>query len=133
MKNLSCPLLTSGVNNGKSRNKSNRKEGTKMRMICVVVSLLLVGVSLAQADSIRCPSGVVSTGDTKIDVISKCGNPDYSEVGSVKFSESSATAIETWYYNCGDGRFNRTLKFKGSKLVEIKSSGTYGSGPPRCE
>jgi hypothetical protein len=90
-------------------------------------------VSMVQADSFKCQSRIVSTGETKGDVISKCGPPDYSEVGSVKFSESSATAIETWYYNCGDGRFNRTLKFKGSKLVEIKSSGTYGSGPQKCE
>jgi hypothetical protein len=104
-----------------------------MRIICVAVIVLLLGFSLAQADSIRCVSGIVSTGETKGDVISKCGPPDYSEVESVKFSGSSATAIETWYYNCGEGRFNRTLKFKGSKLVEIKSPGTYGSGPPRCE
>jgi len=104
-----------------------------MKIICLVVIILLFGISLVQADSFRCGSRVVSTGETKIDVISKCGSPDYSEMGSVFFSGSSAIAIETWHYNCGDGRFNYILKFKDGKLVEIKSTGTYGNGPQKCE
>ena len=100
--------------------------------IAVMVPFFLLA-SIAQADSFRCGSRVVSTGDSKADVIIKCGPPDYSEVTSVEATSSSVIKIESFYYNCGEGRFTRVLIFRGSILVGIRSSGNYGSGPQRCE
>jgi hypothetical protein len=102
-------------------------------LIVMLVTSLFLFVSTAQADSFRCGSSVVSTGETKIDVIIKCGRPDYSEVTSVSLSNYSATKVETFYYNCGEGRFVRILTFYGSDLVGIRSGGNYGTGPSRCE
>jgi len=104
-----------------------------MKAIIILIAIFFIIVSVVQADSFRCGSRVVSTGDSKADVIVKCGPPDYSEVVSFSVSETSVTKIEAFYYNCGEGRFVHVLTFKGSILVGIKPTGGYGSGPERCE
>lgn len=109
------------------------KEKTEMKILIVVITASFLLASITQADSFRCGSRVVSTGDSKADVIIKCGPPDYSEVTSVEATGSSVIKIESFYYNCGEGRFTRVLIFRGSTLVGIRSSGNYGSGPQRCE
>jgi hypothetical protein len=86
-------------------------------------------------------------GDSKFEVIHKCGEPDYAEEteeiteGSVrsdaeqKERRSSFRAVrqrvEKFYYNCGQGRFIKILVFRGGRLVSIKE-GERGSGPQRC-
>jgi hypothetical protein len=112
-----------------------------MKQFLVFVGILLFGfVSIANGDSIRCGSRVVSTGDSKIEVISKCGPPDDSETvsydtkGSISDSGSfSATTkkVDKLYYNCGEGRFIEVLIFMDGKLVKIERGG-YGSGPEKC-
>jgi hypothetical protein len=104
-----------------------------MRIIIITTLVLYLVTSMAHADSFRCGSRVVSTGDSKADVVIKCGPPDYSEVTSIEVTDRGAVKIETFYYNCGDGRFTRILTFRGSRLVGIGSTGNYGSGPQRCE
>ena len=107
----------------------------------VILGLLLFLVSAANADCLRCGSRNACTGDSKIEVISKCGQPDDSETTSYDSSGSVSgsgrvdlhtTKVDTFYYNCGEGRFIHTLTFHGSKLISIKRGG-YGSGPAKCE
>jgi hypothetical protein len=40
--------------------------------------------------------------------------------------------VNARHYNCGTGRFNKTLYFDGGKLVTIKV-GDYGNGPQKCQ
>lgn len=86
-------------------------------------------------------------GDSKYDVVRKCGEPDYSEetqqVTSGDFGKTSkdgktqgffgstTTKIETLYYNCGQGRFVRVLVFVGGRLSSIQQ-GDRGSGEQKC-
>lgn len=86
-------------------------------------------------------------GDSKYDVIRKCGEPDYSEeteqVTSGDFGKTSkdgqtrgffgsvTTKVETLYYNCGQGRFVKVLVFAGGRLSSIQN-GDRGSGIQRC-
>ena len=51
-----------------------------MKIFIIVMVAFFLLASIVQADSFRCGSRVVSTGDSKADVIIKCGPPDYSEV-----------------------------------------------------
>jgi hypothetical protein len=105
----------------------------------VFVGILIFGqISVAHGDSIRCGSRVVSTGDSRIDVLSKCGPPDDSEIvsydttyggGRVRKSEKK---VEKLYYNCGDGRFIQVLTIIDGEVVKIER-GAYGSGPIKCE
>lgn len=102
-----------------------------MKSFTVFVIVFLM-VSVANADCFYCGSRTVCTGESKIEVISKCGPPDGSEVSSVEAGGGSVKAIETFYYNCGKDRFIHILTFEGAVLRSIKTGG-YGSGPQKCE
>jgi hypothetical protein len=110
------------------------------KLFIFVGIMLLVFVSIANGDSFRCGNRVVSTGDSKMEVLSKCGPPDDSETVSYDTTGSvsrggniamSTKKVDKLYYNCGDGRFIRVLTLIDGKLVTIEN-GAYGSGPPKC-
>ncbi|MDY6820813.1 MAG: DUF2845 domain-containing protein [Deferribacterota bacterium] len=114
------------------------------KLVVFVGFLLFTILSVAVGDSFRCGNQVVSTGDLKMEVLSKCGPPDDSEIvsydttGSVSKSTSksktfSATTkkVEKLYYNCGNGKFIRVLTLIDGKVVSIENDG-YGTGPQKC-
>ena len=89
----------------------------------------------------------VCEGDSKFDVVRKCGKPDYEEessqvttgqFGSTRergakeggFS-SSTERIDKLYLNCGQGRFIKILTFRGGTLIKIEE-GDRGSGEQKC-
>jgi hypothetical protein len=107
--------------------------------------------ALEPVDSMRCGSKLVQVGDTKIDIISRCGEPALREkitrTTSVKKSKStSSTSVkkskskrgstvedrsrvdDQWTYNFGPQDFLYTLTFEG---VEVKSIGRGGRGTRR--
>jgi hypothetical protein len=112
-----------------------------MGRIVIAISIVLFICSVAQADCFRCGSNVVCSGETTGDVAAKCGQPSYTETVRVDKTGSVAVGnvdvatepVDAWYYNCGEGRLNKTLYFKAGVLASIKSSGIYGTGPERCE
>ena len=111
------------------------------KLFIFVGILLLVFASIANGDSFRRGNRVVSTGDSKMEVISKCGPPDDSETVSYNTEGSVSSGgsvdlrtkkVDKLYYNCGNGRFTRVLTLIDGKLVRIENGG-YGSGPTKCE
>jgi hypothetical protein len=56
-------------------------------------------------------------GDTKYDVLRKCGEPDYVEV----VSSAIERRTEEWYYDSGAASFPRVLVFEGYRLYSIKT------------
>jgi hypothetical protein len=46
---------------------------------------------------------------------------------------ASSAKVEAWHYNCGEGRFNKTLYFDGGTVVLIKMNNSRGNGPERCD
>jgi len=90
---------------------------------------------------------VACEGDSKYDVIRKCGEPDYSEetqqvisgeFGKERKDDKTRGAfgavtekVETVYYNCGQGRFIKVLVFRSGRLVSIQN-GDRGSGEQKC-
>jgi hypothetical protein len=82
----------------------------------------------------------VTEGMTKLDAVSKCGEPDLKEVTSVNTVgrgvkgafRATTTSVEVWQHNCGVYRFNKILYFAGATLIKIEDSKTYGSGLQRC-
>ncbi len=100
---------------------------------------LLIGAANTYA-AMYCGNALIDTGATKLDVISKCGEPTLKETASVntvgvdnrKAFRASTTAVEVWHYNCGEGRFNKSLYFDGETLAMIQDSKTYGNGPQKC-
>jgi hypothetical protein len=112
-----------------------------MRHLIFVLVLvgLIIGATEARA-AMSCGNSLVDNGMTKLDVISKCGVPDLKEIVALntvgvdvgRAFRASTSSVEAWHYNCGEGRFNKSLYFDGGALALIKASISYGSGTPRC-
>jgi hypothetical protein len=102
--------------------------------------LTLVSATDSYAAGMYCGNDLVTEGMTKLEVLSKCGEPNLKDVDSVNTAGSAVrgafrattSAVEVWQYNCGAGRFNKSLYFDGGKLAKIEDGKTYGSGPERC-
>ena len=84
----------------------------------------------ATADSMRCGNSLIQTGETKADVIDKCGEPfftdNYCEPITV-IGQAHTTVIipceevDLWTYHPGSGQFVQHLYFKRGKLQSIKN------------
>ena len=88
--------------------------------------------SSATAESLRCKTDFVQIGDTKADVVVKCGEPQitdsFCEKTEQRFLKSDGTSgfiescenIDIWTYNPGPGQFWTHLYFEKGKLREMK-------------
>jgi len=106
----------------------------------LIVFLLLGFASVSRADCLRCGNDVVCPGESRFDVMNKCGPPDYSEETSrsiprtgMRYDDSYVQErVENLYYNCGDGRFVRILTIRNGKIDSI-ANGQRGSGSVKCD
>ena len=96
------------------------------------IPIILINSS---ANGLRCYGSIVSTGDTKQEVINKCGEPDHIEHWEEErikgvyhyrddsynpFIEEEYVKVEEWTYNFGPTTFIRYLLFENGKLKEIR-------------
>ena len=129
-----------------------------LRGNCLLLIICLVffvsAAALSEAACLSCVSHTGSSytevaceGDSKYDVIRKCGQFDYIEENEEITSGGVATAkrhgqsqssfgavterVETAYYNCGQGRLIKVLVFRNGTLVSI-TNGDRGSGEQKC-
>ena len=94
-----------------------------------LLPLLLHGISFG----FTCEGRIVSPGNTKAEVILKCGYPDWQEeydetlITSVDkhTKQRITTTISEWTYNLGSNQFIRFLTFRNNRLVDI-TTGDYG-------
>jgi hypothetical protein len=121
-------------------------------IMCLMFSASTAGLSQAACMSCLSHTGQSYTelaceGDSKFDVIRKCGQFDYIEEnqettsGAVDTSKKHGQSqsffgavterIETAYYNCGQGRLIKVLVFRSGTLVSI-ANGDRGSGEQKC-
>ncbi|HTF86057.1 MAG TPA: DUF2845 domain-containing protein [Cellvibrio sp.] len=100
--------------------------------ICAYLALLLGGLYLqpALADSMRCSNSLIQTGDTKADVIDRCGEPVFTDSYCEPITivgQANTTIIvpceevDLWTYHPGSGQFIQHLYFKRGKLQAIKN------------
>jgi hypothetical protein len=105
----------------------------------IVLLLLTLSAGSVQADALQCGSVLVSTGDTRNQVLAKCGNPSDVERSSV-FVQSVAwvngvpvsagttlieVPVELWLYNFGPTQLMRRVRFESGRVVAIEVLG-YG-------
>ncbi len=94
-----------------------------------------------------CGSRLVSVGDSRYEVLAKCGEPSWRDaweeerlerVGGVPYMDGSPyyasrvpiftnvhVLIEEWVYNRGSSRFMRIRRFENNRLINIEV-GDYG-------
>jgi Protein of unknown function (DUF2845) len=113
-------------------------------MRTVVAALLFMVLSMpsaARADSLRCGQALVTEGDSKSEVLAKCGEPASKETRvvyeTVKFKSSGGgdavvqeqtvqKTIDEWTYDFGRNNFIQFVIFENGKLVSVRSGG-YGN------
>ena len=102
------------------------KKASSMLLMAVLLSAVIVLVAVpALADmvtSAKCGTKIVQIGDTKDQVLAKCGQP-------TTISPGRRGGGEVWYYNPGSGKFTGIARFTGSKLTSIEL-GDYGFTQP---
>jgi hypothetical protein len=103
--------------------------------LTAVAALALLPAATA-AQSLRCRGDLVSTGDSRADVLLKCGEPVLKDsfckpvsqpvpgnpTGATIANVVPCENVDEWTYNPGYGQFMTTLRFEGGKVAAI----TYG-------
>lgn len=82
--------------------------------LTLIGMLLLAGP--ASADSMKCGNRLVMPGDTLVEVLQRCGEPEYREL----VSGSDEPRVEQWYYERLNTQFPRILTFRGFHLIRIE-------------
>ena len=84
------------------------------------------------AESLRCKGDIVDIGETKAEVLVKCGKPELMDsfceksAKRIKQSDGSLTLVEScenvdiWTYNPGKGQFWTNLYFAEGELREMR-------------
>ncbi|MDF3194949.1 DUF2845 domain-containing protein [Pseudomonas sp. 1928-m] len=93
-----------------------------MRALATTLLLALAGASyLAQAETLRCGSQLVSLDDRRFEVLQKCGEPAFRDlVGySLGPNERREYQIEEWVYGPDNGMLS-ILTFEGTRLRAIE-------------
>ncbi|WP_394238762.1 DUF2845 domain-containing protein [Pseudomonas anguilliseptica] len=93
-----------------------------MRAFATILILACASASsLAQAETLRCGSQLVSLDDRRFEVLQKCGEPAFRDlVGySLGPNERREYQIEEWVYGPDNGMLS-ILTFEGTRLRAIE-------------
>ena len=85
-------------------------------LLSAVIVLMAVPALAGMVTSARCGTKIVQVGDTKDQVLFKCGQP-------TTISQRRRGGGEVWHYNPGSGKFTGIARFTGSKLTSIELGG----------
>jgi hypothetical protein len=93
-----------------------------MRRIVVLFFWVLFGAMLSPALALRCNSDLVEEGDTKFELVKKCGEPTYSEFVGYKLNNLGRRemAIELMIYGPWAGTYYQ-IEIVGGKINKIES------------
>ncbi|MDO8937769.1 MAG: DUF2845 domain-containing protein [Methylicorpusculum sp.] len=109
-----------------------------MKNYTLPVLLFLFVIGISDALALRCGNRIIRIGDHKIDVLQKCGEPDYAETrlgvegsrlrhnrGVLEIESYEQVVIDEWVYNFGPRKLKQFLLFENSVLKETRNLG-YG-------
>jgi hypothetical protein len=103
------------------------------------IGLLPLGFVLliitTDAFALRCGRQLVDIGAHKIEVLKKCGEPEYTDErlglrgtrwrhpphGALQIDQYEQVVIEEWIYNFGPRKFKQLLLFENGILEEVHS------------
>jgi hypothetical protein len=100
----------------------------------VAAILVALAALAARADSLDCPGGIVQSGDSKLDLLSKCGRPSLVEDRAAEkgaFDARNGVArrvvapVDVWTYDFGKNRFVQLVRIVRGRIASIERGG-YG-------
>jgi hypothetical protein len=95
-------------------------------VVLVLISMFSVVFQVFGDDKLtdlRCKSGLIMLGESKLEVISKCGEPNSKDTFERRVyggSQPAYVTVEEWTYNFGPRDFIHVLEFQGVKLKAIR-------------
>ena len=99
-----------------------------------IMNLLVPPLAIVHGATLDCGSKTISVGDSRIDVLINCGEPDSKEShqeelmdtldGSLK--RKIIITVEEWTYNFGPSQFVRIVTLKNGTIADIRTGG-YGT------
>jgi Protein of unknown function (DUF2845) len=104
------------------------------RRLALAAALAALAPVLARADSLSCAGGIVSLGDSKLDLLGKCGRPALQERDLEDLSVVDArlgagrrvvSSVERWTYDFGRSRFIQVVRLVAGKVAGVERGG-YG-------
>ncbi len=104
------------------------------RLSTAAAVLLAFAAPRARADSINCPGGIVQVGDSKLDLLAKCGRPSLvedraTEKGAFDVRNGVArrvvSPVDVWTYDFGRNRFVQLVRLVRGRIASIERGG-YG-------
>ena len=92
---------------------------------------------IPETSKFYCGEQIVAQGDTKADVLNKCGEPAWKEIREDTVTEAllanrtpvNLVTTEEWVYNFGSAALLVFLRFQGNRLATIETGG-YGYDDP---
>ncbi|WP_068828237.1 DUF2845 domain-containing protein [Pseudomonas sp. BMS12] len=96
-----------------------------MRTAILLAITLALSETATASSTLRCGTGLVSTGDLASELRSKCGEPvsqsflGYREVSDY-YGTITEVAIEEWVYGPRNGMYY-FLRLEGNRLIKIES------------
>jgi len=96
-------------------------------MLCTLA--LALALTCPPCFALICDGGVVSEGDTQMDVLKRCGSPTYQTQPDELYTKHPGairqSTVVDWVFNFGPRRFMYTITFVGGRVAEIEA-GDYG-------
>ena len=102
-----------------------------MKKLAILLCLFLVATD---ALAFRCGRKLIQVGDHKLDVLEKCGEPEWADervgvvssrlrhpYGALEIGQYEQVVIEEWVYNFGRRKFKQLLCFENGILKNIQS------------
>jgi hypothetical protein len=138
----SMPMVASSLRSNERAGPPGVARGWLSITPLLALVLLLAAAGDALADPFKCGTEVVNGGDTRDQVIAKCGNP-YSIERTTAFVPPVAwvngapvlagntpieVPVELWLYNFGPTQLMRRVRFESGRVVGIETLG-YGDVP----
>lgn len=92
-----------------------------MRRPAIILLSCFTGLLAAPASAgFRCDTELVADGMTPLEVLERCGEPEY-ELGWTDYRYPGLfVRVDQWSYNLGSNRFRRLLIFENGRLVDIE-------------
>jgi hypothetical protein len=114
--------------------ESPAKMSTLCRLLALAALLALRPARAGAEDSIRCGGGLVSLGDSKLDLLGKCGAPTLVEVTEETPARQAGRALvaaERWTYNFGPSQFVMVVTLRAGRVAFVERGARgYDLAPP---
>jgi len=102
-------------------------------LLWILYLMMATHTAVIHAATLDCAGGIISAGDTRADMLAKCGEPDWKDSHDEEFIErldqgvrrKTFVTVEEWTYNFGPSQFTRIVTLKSGKVTDIRT-GKYG-------